>query len=181
MLLQNGKCHIWSSPLRSLITDSACLMSHNFRKRVPFCTCSSTFQLILQRPQRSMRTSISGRRANRRDDAPLAASAAVPLLRGLITATIITLARSLVRSPSPIFGEPCPRWKHSSCCARRSVTPSSTISGGTKRVLSLDDFQSTSRPHSTFLSLFLDKSGINISQPASKTVFASDLLSRKLP
>ena len=46
-----------------------------------------------------MRTSISGRRANRRDDAPLAAAAVVPLLRGLITATIITLAPSFGRRP----------------------------------------------------------------------------------
>ena len=52
-----------------------------------------------------MRTSISSRRANRRDDAPLAA-AVVPLLRGLITATIITLAPSFPlppSSPSPIL------------------------------------------------------------------------------
>ena len=67
------------------------------------CTCSSTFQLILQRPQRSMRTSISGRRANRRDDAPLAAAAVVPLLRGLITATIITLAPSFAFGRRPLF------------------------------------------------------------------------------
>ena len=77
-----------------------------------------------------MRTSISGRRANRREDAPLAAAVVVPLLRGLITATIITLAPSF-SLVVPYF------WRALSsletqqllCAWVLSVTPSCTISG----------------------------------------------------
>ena len=128
-----------------------------------------------------MRTSISSRRANRRDDAPLAAAAVVPPLRGLITATIITLAPSLVPTRRPLFLASLVLAGNTAVVVREGPSRhQSTISGERSEFFLLTIFKVPPGP-TPLSSLSVDKSGINISQLTSKTVFASDLLSRKLP